>query len=220
MVYLAATTSPLSTYLGIAVYEDERYPEYWVFAGKGEKELESLIPGTPETPDQSPAVITESRAGAEPGPRSVTDEVYLDGGSFASKEEKDRRAGKVLVRQEDIRFEPTRMGDVGLVVDPRVGFHMRTMGTLIAQIPPGKRSGAHRHIYEETNYVLEGEGYSIIDDRRFDWKKGDSLCIPLFAWHQHFNTGLDRARFLVHHNRPYMERMGFLVLEHGEDANF
>ena len=53
-----------------------------------------------------------------------------------------------------------------------------------------------------------------------DWKKGDTLCIPVFAWHQHFNTGSEKARFLVHHNRPYMENMGFLMAEHGEDADY
>ena len=68
--------------------------------------------------------------------------------------------------------------------------------------------------------VYPGEGYSIIEDQRYDWKKGDTLVIPVFAWHQHFNTGKEPARFLVHHNRPYMENMGFLVAEHGEDADF
>ena len=97
---------------------------------------------------------------------------------------------------------------------------MRTIGTLVAEVPPGKRSGAHRHIYEETNYVIAGQGYSIIEDQRFEWKKGDTLCIPVFGWHQHFNTGTEPARFLVHHNRPYMENMGFLVIEHGENADF
>ena len=112
------------------------------------------------------------------------------------------------------------MASIAVVVDPETGFNMRTIGTLVAELPPGKRSGAHRHIYEETNYVMAGQGYSIIEDQRFEWKKGDTLCIPVFSWHQHFNTGKEPARFLVHHNRPYMENMGFLIVEHGEDANF
>jgi hypothetical protein len=35
----------------------------------------------------------------------------------------------------------------------------------------------------------------------------------------HFNTGKQTTRFLVHHNRPYMQNMGFLMVEHGEDAD-
>lgn len=217
MVYFAATTGPLSMYLGIAVYEDERYPEHWVFAQKGEEELRGLIPGKSGVPEGSTKVVFGS---GEAKPRSGTDQIYFSTLNFAEKEEKDRRMGKVLVRWEDLKFEPTRMGSVALVVDPAVGFHVRTLGTLVAEVPAGKRSGAHRHVYEETNYVISGQGYSIIEDQRYEWKKGDSLCIPLFAWHQHFNTGKEPARFLVHHNRPYMQNMGFMMVQHGEDADY
>lgn len=217
MVHLAATTGPLSMYIGLAVYEDERYPEHWIFAQGGDESLKTLIPGKSGSPEGSTKVaIGGSRSQA----RNETDRLYLDALNFASKEEVERRVGKVLVRQEDLTFEPTRMANIALVVDPATGFHMRTVGTLIAEVPSGKRSGAHRHIYEETNYIISGEGYSIIEDQRFEWKKGDTLCIPVFAWHQHFNTGREPARFLVHHNRPYMANMGFLMVEHGEDANF
>lgn len=217
-VHLAATTGPLSMYLGLAIYEDERYPEYWVFAQKGEEDLKTLIPGKSGAPEGSTRVALGSVG--DGGARSDTDQLYLNSMTYASKEEQERREGKVLVRGDDLVFEPTRMGSIALVVDPAIGFHMRTIGTLIAEIPPGKRSGAHRHVYEETNYVLTGQGYSIVDDKRFEWNEGDTLCIPLFAWHQHFNTGKEPARFLVHHDRPYMENMGFLMVEHGEDANF
>ncbi len=218
MVYLAATTGPLSMYLGLAVYEDERYPEHWVFAQKGEEAMKSLIPGKTGAPEGSTKVNLQ---GYDPDlARSEVDSLYLRALSFAPKEEKERRAGRVSVRAEDLVFKPTRMGSIALVVDPEIGFHMRTLGTLMAEIPPEKRSGAHRHIYEETNYVVSGQGYSIIEDQRVNWKKGDTLCIPVFAWPQHFNMGSETARLLVHHSRPYMENMGFLMVEHGEDANY
>lgn len=218
MTYLAATTGPLSMYLGLAVYEDERYPEHWIFAQKGEQELKTLIPGKTGAPEGSTKVAFSSSDPKDA--KNNTDLLYSKALGFANKEEGDRRAGKVLVRGEELVFESTRMGNVAVVVDPSVGFHVRTLGTLVADVPPGKRSGAHRHAYEETNYVITGSGYSIIEDQRYEWKKGDSLCIPLFAWHQHFSTGKGTARFLVHHNRPYMENLGFLMVEHGEDANF
>ena len=217
MVHLAATTGPLCMYIGLAVYEDERFPEQWIFAQKGEEELKSLVPGKSGAPEGSTKVTLGTGSGSA---RSKADQLYAKALNFASKEEVERRTGKVLVRSEDLMFEPTRMANIAIVVDPEAGFNMRTIGTLVAEVPPGKRSGAHRHIYEETNYVMAGQGYSIIEDQRFDWKKGDTLCIPVFSWHQHFNTGKEPARFLVHHNRPYMENMGFLVAEHGEDADF
>ncbi|MFQ5542504.1 MAG: cupin domain-containing protein, partial [Candidatus Binatia bacterium] len=81
------------------------------------------------------------------------------------------------------------------------------------------RSGAHRHLYEEVNYIIRGRGYSIIEDRRVEWKAGDALCIPVFGWHQHFNTGGEPARFLVHHNRPFMQNLGHMLVQQGESAN-
>jgi gentisate 1,2-dioxygenase len=112
------------------------------------------------------------------------------------------------------------MGRVAYAVDPRLGFHVKLLSTLIAEIPPGKRSGAHRHLYEETNYVLAGQGYVIIDDRRIEWKKGDTLVLPVFAWHQYFNTGSETARFLVHSSRVHMESTGYLHTQQGEPADY
>jgi len=39
-------------------------------------------------------------------------------------------------------------------------------------------------------------------------------------WWWRFNTGKETAHFLVHHNRPYQENMGFLMVQHGEDADY
>ncbi|HEX9879149.1 MAG TPA: cupin domain-containing protein [Candidatus Binatia bacterium] len=211
-IYVAATTGPLSLSLGLAVYEDERYPEYWVFGGKGEKSMQSLIPGAAE--GNRVRMKTESDRPL----RNATDALYEEHLLFASGEEKRRRGSQVLKKGKEIRFEATPMGRIAYVIDPRTGFVMRVLGTLLAEILPGKSSGAHQHMYEEVNYVLSGEGYSIIEDKRYDWGKGDVLCLPVFSWHQHFNTGKEPARFLVHHNRPLMENLGFMYVQQGEEA--
>ena len=72
---------------------------------------------------------------------------------------------------------------------------------------------------EAVIHVLQGRGHSIIDGVRYDWSDGDVLCIPVFSWHQHFNTGDRPARFLVHHNRPLMENLGFMHVEQGESSD-
>ncbi len=71
-------------------------------------------------------------------------------------------------------------------------------------------------MYEEVNYIVSGQGYSLIEGRRYDWETGDVLCNPVFSWHQYFNTGDRPVRFLVHHNRPLMENLGFIHVEQGE----
>jgi gentisate 1,2-dioxygenase len=215
MIYLAATTGPLSMYLGLAVYEDERFPEHWIFADKGDESLKTLIPGKTGAPEGSTKVVLGTEAAA----MSKADRLYVDALNYAPREEERRRAGRVHVRSDGLIFEPTRIGRIAPAIEPATGFHVQTIGTLFAEIPPGKKSGAHRHSYEETEYVISGNGYTIVEDQRIEWKEGDTLCIPVFSWHQHFNTGKQTARFMVHHNRPYMQNMGFLMVEHGENAD-
>ncbi len=217
MVYLASTTGPFSNALGVSIYEDERYPEYWVFAQQGAEAMETLIPGAAEIP----AARRGIPAGMELAQfdNSKAAEIFFDQLMFAEREELERRKGKVLIKGSELKFEKTPMGWVAPVVDPKLGFHVKVMTTLVAQTYPGKHSGAHRHLYQEINYVLSGEGYSIIDDKRYDWKQGDTLAIPVFSWHQHFNTGSECARFLVHTGRPAMENIGLMVSQQGEVSN-
>lgn len=217
VVYIAGTTTPFSMALGVSIHEDERYPEHWIFAQQGEEARQTLIPGAAEGGDAVPG--SQSVASFR-GDLGLAGHLYEEEVYFAVAEEGRRRAARVLVRGSEIQFGRTRMGRVAYVVDPRIGFNVRVMSTLMAEVPPGHRSGAHRHLYEEVNYILAGEGYSIIDDRRYDWKGGDALCIPVFAWHQHFNTGPIAARFLVHTSRPAMQNLGLLVTQQGEPADY
>jgi len=212
MIYVAATTGPLGMALGTAIYEDDRFPENWVFGQDGDASLKTLIPGKSSATKITYEQDTER-------PLSAMDTLYGEQLSFAANEEKVRRQGNVLMKEKDIRMEKTRMGHLAYVVDPKVGFRTRVLGSLLAEIPPGCHSGAHRHLYEEVNYILRGRGYSIIEDRKIEWKAGDALCIPVFGWHQHFNTGEEPARFLVHHNRPFMENLGHMLVQQGEKAN-
>jgi gentisate 1,2-dioxygenase len=223
LYYLAATTGPFSMATGIAIYEEEKYPEYWIFAQKGEEAMRTLIPGGGEMPPGGGVEIDQSRWKPEKRENDgvpTPAEIYYDQLSYAQEEEKRRRAGKVLVKGKELRFGSTPMGRVAYAVEPRLGYQVKLLSTLVAEIPPERRSGAHRHIYEETNYILAGEGYSIIEDQRYDWKKGDTLVIPVFAWHQHFNTGKETARFLVHTNRAAMESTGYVHTQQGEPANY
>jgi quercetin dioxygenase-like cupin family protein len=213
MHYIACTTQPFSRAMGVAVYEDERYPEYWVFAQKGEDAMKTLIPGGAEVP---PPVEPPPLEGGESG---LASKLYEEQLGFASAEEMRRRQARVLVKGGDLRPEKTRMGWLAYVVDPRIGFHVKSVATLVAEIPPGERSGAHRHLYEEIEYVLSGEGYSVIEDQKYEWKTGDALSIPMFGWHQHFNTGKQKARFLVHTSRVAMESLGHVLTQQGEPCS-
>jgi gentisate 1,2-dioxygenase len=206
--YAASTTGPLSMSIGQALYEDERYPELWVFAQQGDDAMGSLIPGAVEEPPE--LAEYDSRAA----------ELYREELGFARVEEAHRRKSRVLVKAGDLKFERTPMGRVAYVVDGRVGFHTKALSTVIGEVDPEKHSGAHRHLYDEIDYVLTGSGQAVVDDVTFDVKMGDTLAIPPYAWHQYFNTGVEPLRVLAFSTRPMLEGLGLSLVQQGELANF
>lgn len=82
----------------------------------------------------------------------------------------------------------------------------------IGWLEPGQFSNRHRHTYETIVYVLEGEGYSYVGGRRVAWKQGDAVYVPVWAWHNHVNTGPGRARYLACENAPMLQNMGGVAL--------
>src|SRR5262249_60789118 len=126
----------LSLGLGRAVYEDGLSPEFWVYAQKGEDAMRPLVPGGAEALPELPPVEGESEAAR----------LYAEQVRFAFDEEYRRRASRVIVKANELSFQPTAMGSLAYVVDSRIGFHVKALSTLVAQIPPGQYSGAHRHL--------------------------------------------------------------------------
>ena len=76
---IASTTGPLSLALGQAVYEDERYPEFWIYAQEGEDARKTLIPGGGQ--------VNNGNLGG-----NRTAELYAEQVGFAMHEEQLRRA--------------------------------------------------------------------------------------------------------------------------------
>jgi len=51
-------------------------------------------------------------------------------------------------------------------------------------------SGKHQHQGGLVIFILEGEGYSVVEGERHDWEAGDLLLLPMKLGgveHQHFN---------------------------------
>ena len=112
---------------------------------------------------------------------------------------------------------------------------METVDAYMQIIPPGSRSGKHRHLAEECLYVVEGRGYDLHQDcdveitdtyhwkpqdeiKRFDWEAGDVIYIPPCTIRQHFNADPARpARLISCTNRIY-KNSGLNDLEQIENA--
>jgi quercetin dioxygenase-like cupin family protein len=86
------------------------------------------------------------------------------------------------------------------------------LSVTIGWLEPGQSSNRHRHTYETVLFILEGEGYSYVGGRRVDWRAGDAVYVPVWAWHNHVNTGPGRARYLACENAPMLQNLGGIAL--------
>jgi quercetin dioxygenase-like cupin family protein len=76
-----------------------------------------------------------------------------------------------------------------------------TDGAYICEIAPRARTKPQRYMFEESIYVLNGEGETTVWHERgarrtFKWKKGALFSPPLNTWRQHVNRGDLPARFI------------------------
>ncbi len=101
-------------------------------------------------------------------------------------------------------------------VEPKDGitqnFHLH-----LEEYGPGGKSQKHGHVNEAAFYILDGEGYEIHDDIRYDWKAGDVAIVHNNCVHQHFNASPDKpARALVIKTKPMFIFMNMLFQKTGE----
>ena len=142
---------------------------------------------------------------------------------------------KKVVHPEEMPWEMSRQGLLKHILNEQMNTRMETVDAYMQIIPPGSRSGKHRHLAEECLYVLEGRGYDLHQDcdveitdtyqwkpqaevKRYEWEAGDVIYIPPNTIHQHFNADPDRpVRLISAINRVY-KNSGLNDLEQLEDA--
>ena len=106
-------------------------------------------------------------------------------------------------------------------VNPQTGGPvMQTIGAAMQMLRPGEKTRAHRHTGCAVYQVAKGEGFSIIDGKRFDWKKRDIFCVPAWAFHEHGNASASEDACLFNFNDlPVMKALGLYREEaFGENA--
>ena len=139
-----------------------------------------------------------------------------------------------VVVAEDQPFENSPNGLIKHLVHSAMNTRECCVEAYMQFVPEAGRSGKHRHMWEEVIFVLEGEGYDLHWDlkfdcleafewewadepKRFEWQRGDFIYVPPFTAHQHFNSGAGEARLIVISNRMVKE-MGFDWFDQLEDA--
>ena len=95
-------------------------------------------------------------------------------------------------------------------VNPRTGGPvMQTIGASMQLLRPGERTKAHRHTGSFVYQAAKGQGYSIIDGKRFDWEAKDIFCVPSWAVHEHGNRSeREDACLFSFNDLPVMQALG------------
>lgn len=139
-----------------------------------------------------------------------------------------------IVTADQMPFERSPDGKIKHLLNETMNTRERCMEAYMQFLEAGQRSGKHRHMWEELIFVLEGSGYDLhwdlkfdcvdqfewewqAEPRKFEWERGDFIYIPPFSIHQHFNANPGETRLIVISNRIVKE-MGFDWLDQLENA--
>ncbi|WP_407280895.1 cupin domain-containing protein [Aromatoleum evansii] len=174
----------------------------------------------------------ESKVWLKGGANEALYQNLLDDAAQAPERNRQRRK---VIRPEDMPWELARQGVLKHLLNSQMNTRMETVDAYMQIIPPGSRSGRHRHLAEECLYVLEGRGYDLHQDcdveitdtyhwkvqdevKRFEWEAGDVIYVPPNTVHQHVNASPDQpVRLISAVNRIY-KQCGLNDLEQLEDA--
>jgi len=123
-----------------------------------------------------------------------------------------------VVNSSEMPFERSADGLIKHLVHSKLNTKECCVEAYMQFLAPGERSGKHRHMWEEVIFVVEGAGYDLhwdlkfdcidafawdwnAEPKRFEWKRGDFIYVPPFTIHQHVADAKTNARLIVISNR-------------------
>jgi quercetin dioxygenase-like cupin family protein len=132
--------------------------------------------------------------------RGLTSETYGLGEFRAAQLASER------VRDDSVVVDDAKVGHSGDSDQSRTWWRIgpgdkefltQTLQVHFVELPPHSSNHGHGHQNEAAFYILEGAGYEIHDDIRYDWKAGDLAFVHTDSVHRHFNPYDEKAVALV-----------------------
>ncbi len=123
------------------------------------------------------------------------------------------------VRDDSVVVDDAKVGHSGDSKDSRTWWRIgpgddpfltQTLQVHFVELPPHKANHGHGHQNEAAFYILEGRGYEIHDDERYDWEKDDLVIVHTDSVHRHFNDSDEPAKALVFKAKSLWMYMGLI----------
>lgn len=142
---------------------------------------------------------------------------------------------KGVIKSSDMPLEESPQGLLKHVVNDKMNTRECCLDVYQQLLPAGGRSGRHRHMSEEVFFVLEGRGYDLHWDvrfelqekylwdwekepKKFEWEEGDFVYIPPYSIHQHFNLDPGKPARIISATSRIVKAIGFDWMDQIEDA--
>jgi quercetin dioxygenase-like cupin family protein len=138
-----------------------------------------------------------------------SERVFLRGMSSATYGLKGFRAAQLAaprVRSDDFIADDGKVAHSGDSDESRTWWRIgpgddpfltQTLQVHFVHLPPRSANHGHGHQNEAAFYILEGAGYEIHDDQRYDWSAGDLVLVHTDSVHRHFNPYDEPATCLI-----------------------
>jgi len=165
--------------------------------------------------DDKDKVAAEPPADAGPAGyyHSQKDRIFVRAiqGAYNLTTELERLRAMPRVRKaSEIKFVDGPQAYSRHYVEPKDGI-TQTFHLHLEEYGPGGSSQKHGHVNEAAFYILDGDGYEVHDNIRYDWTAGDVAIVHNNCVHQHFNASDTKpARALVIKTKPMYLFMNML----------
>ena len=127
---------------------------------------------------------------------------------------------RTVIHLRDVEMHKTPRGlTTGVYLGKEGGRPVRTVDAAVHEIEPGAVTTVHRHSWDAVMLCVGGNGWTEVDQTRINWGPGDGIHLPAWSWHRHGNEGESRARFMSFSSEPFMDILGFAIIEEGSHSS-